>query len=333
MDAVLDRFASEYQGYNGMSAARARQQVNELRALCEFAGKETPLDCTADDLRGYLAMLNEDGLHPNTVRKRRGMLSPFFTWGFQADLIDGNRLMAIKLVPNPRGATGRSEPKPYSPKELAQLWTDIAETWPLAEERWFKRYERGHSRYKRIASTVCRRQFEAIVILALEGGLRRTEIFHAEIDHIHYDNTSIIVPQRSERGNGKDKYREVPFTSDARSVIEEWLELRSWLKPGHNRPWIIGHANVAHGKELRPMSFKSFAAWPRIAGGWELHRLRHTFATNWLRAGMEIEKLQRILGHATIDQTLAYAKIERSDLEKAVSANEANFSRLSRRNG
>jgi len=331
MQATLDRFATEYQGYHGLSAERARSQIQELRRLCAHAGKESPQDCDAADLRAYLASLVEQDLHVNTVRKRHGMLSPFFTWGFEADLVSGDQLMAIKLVKNPKGSSGKSEPKPYSPKQLSQLWTDIDSTWPWDEERWFPRYEAGNSRYKRIASTVCRRQFEAIIALALEGGLRRIEMFTASIDNVHYDNTSIIVPQRGERGNGKDHYREVPFTSPAREAMQQWLELRAWLKPGHDKLWIIGHANVPWGRELRPMSLKSFKHLPRMVGGWEYHRLRHTFATNWLRAGMPIEKLQRILGHANLQQTLAYAQITREDLEKEVSLNEAKFAQLNRR--
>lgn len=331
MQATLDRFASEYQGYHGLSDERARQQLQELRRLCEHAGKDTPQECDAADMRSYLATLVETGLHPNTVRKRHRMLAPFFTWGFENKIVGAEQLMALKLVKDPKGATGQSEPKPYSPKELAQLWADIEATWPWAEERWFPRYERGRSRYKRIASTVCRRQFEAIVALALEGGLRRIEMFTAEIDHIHYDNTSIVVPQRSERGNGKDRYREVPFTSNARDAIAQWLELRAWLKPGHDRPWIIGHPNVPWGSELRPMSLDSFKHLPRMVGGWEYHRMRHTCATNWLRAGMDIEVLQRVLGHSSINQTLAYAKLDRADIERAVEINEDKFSRLSRR--
>lgn len=331
MQETLDRFNAEYQNYHGLSKERIRVQLQELRRLCAFAGKDTPQECDAADLRAYLAKLVSDGLHVNSVRAHHGMLSPFFTWGFQSNIVGAEQLMAIKMVKNPKGSTGISEPKPYSPKELAKLWADIAETWPWAEDRWFPRYARGSSRYKRIASTVCRRQFEAIVALALEGGLRRIEMYTSTIENVHYDNTSIIVPQRGERANGKDHYREVPFTTNARQAMHDWLEIRAWLKPKHDKLWIVGHANVAHGMELRPMSMESFKYLPIYVGGWRYHRLRHTFATNWLRAGMPIEKLQRILGHATISQTLSYAQISRADLEKEVETNEGKFSQLSRR--
>lgn len=333
MQATLDRFETEYQQYHGLSATRARQQRQELVRLAEFAGKAAPQDCDAADMRSYLASLVED-LHVNTVRKRHGMLSPFFTWGFQSGLISGDQLMAIKLVRDPKGATSASTPKPYSPKELKQFWEDLDARWPVVKRHpyWLERFQKGRSRYARVAGMVGRLQTEAVISLALYGGLRRIEIFSAEIDHIHPDNTAIIVPQRSERGNGKDRFREVPYTETAREIVNRWFELRAGLGVTHDSPWIIGARNQSPVHALAPISFKSFKNIPRQVGGWELHRFRHTCATLWLRSGMPLEKLQRMLGHATLQQTLAYAEIVSDDIGRSVAENESKFNQLTRRN-
>lgn len=44
------------------------------------------------------------------------------------------------------------------------------------------------------------------------------------------------------------------------------------------------------------------------------HRLRHTFATRSLQAGMSIENLQKLLGHSKTETTLIYAKIDPNDI-------------------
>ena len=41
----------------------------------------------------------------------------------------------------------------------------------------------------------------------------------------------------------------------------------------------------------------------------DIHCLRHTFATDLLNAGMRLECLQQLLGHAKIDVTRIYAKL------------------------
>ncbi|MBW4362503.1 site-specific integrase [Flavobacterium taihuense] len=43
------------------------------------------------------------------------------------------------------------------------------------------------------------------------------------------------------------------------------------------------------------------------------HVARHTFATSFLRAGGQIEKLQRLLGHSDIGQTMIYSHIVQAD--------------------
>lgn len=48
------------------------------------------------------------------------------------------------------------------------------------------------------------------------------------------------------------------------------------------------------------------------------HVARHTFATSFLRAGGQVEKLQLLLGHKTITQTMIYAHIVQSDANSEI---------------
>jgi integrase len=64
----------------------------------------------------------------------------------------------------------------------------------------------------------------------------------------------------------------------------------------------------------------------RVVGpGWELHRFRHTFATERLRAGTPLEIVSLALGHATLEQTRAYAEIVRSDISRELAKTEGAF--------
>jgi site-specific recombinase XerD len=48
------------------------------------------------------------------------------------------------------------------------------------------------------------------------------------------------------------------------------------------------------------------------------HVARHTFATSFLRAGGNVEKLQLLLGHSDIKQTMIYAHIVQSDANSEI---------------
>jgi len=44
------------------------------------------------------------------------------------------------------------------------------------------------------------------------------------------------------------------------------------------------------------------------------HKFRHTFATEYLRNGGEIERLRRILGHTTYFMVMRYVHLDKGDL-------------------
>jgi site-specific recombinase XerD len=336
MDA-LDRFAREYQELHKMSRERRVSQLRELGSFAEFAGK--PIEqCNSEDFSAYLGMLSGGRLHVNTVAKRANMLRPFFKWGFTVRLIDADTLMRVKAVQNPRDASSRGVPRPYSQKEMQGLWLALDRRWPKADKKWWSRWGRGTSRYARISSHVCRAQTTAIIRLALDCGLRREEIYNLTVDDLHPDNAGVAVL----KGKG-GKPRQVPLTNEARWAVAEWLRIRRLFGPRHNRVWLTVMGNQPwQGKRKAgekhaaravrsPVSFTGFCKTLSHIGPYELHRLRHTCATNWLRAGVTIQTVQKHLGHATIQQTLLYTQILEQDIQVEIESHEEAFEAMSGR--
>ncbi|HEA3443933.1 TPA: tyrosine-type recombinase/integrase [Escherichia coli] len=60
---------------------------------------------------------------------------------------------------------------------------------------------------------------------------------------------------------------------------------------------------------------------PDLPKGQATHVMRHTFATHFMMNGGNIVTLQRILGHATIQQTMMYAHFSPDFLQDAISFN------------
>jgi site-specific recombinase XerD len=329
---IIDGFVAWQHEFNGVSAdrlVRVRKMLLELEL--HVGGDLTQV--TDQSFASFLQAQSARGLHPNTVRKNGNMIRPFFKWAWREKLITAERLMELETVRNPRGATNQSKPRPYSRKEVAQLWEDIDATYPKAKPHMMKRWRKGTSRYAKVWRHGMGLQVEAIAHLALHGGMRRDEIFRATIDEVHPDNDYLVV-QGAAKGSGERGYRErnVPMTVDTRRAMHNWLEFRAWMKPDHDALWL--GANGFSTDPKLPMCNDAFQyLMGKVGRGWELQRLRHTCATEWLRAGMAIEQVQRLLGHARLQQTLAYAEIVPDDLSRGARRVEGNFSRAIGRPG
>lgn len=159
-----------------------------------------------------------------------------------------------------------------------------------------------------------------MVLLALRAtGMRIGEFLDLEVDAIREQGEchwSLHVPL------GKlHSERVIPLGSHAIRPIEEILHLRGLHHP--RRESDSGDYLVVWPDGRRPSSRSIQACMCRAAKRAGLtgrvwpHRLRHTFATEMLQAGMPLQILMRILGHHTIKMTLRYARVSQTDVRKA----------------
>lgn len=316
---TLDRFGREYQQYHELSDGRRLEQGKTLRDLEAHAGKP-PEECGADEIKSYLASLSESGLHVNTVRKKLNMLKPFYGWAYEARLIDAESFLPIQRIDPPQKSQSHGLPRPYSRKELDRFWADLDAKYPRCDDYFWRRYQRGTSPFRSVRKDAARAQTEAIVALALHCGLRRSEIFNASIDDLHYDNEYVVV--RFGKGG---RERQVPHTATSRAKMKEWIEVRARFKPRTKAVW-LSLWGTRKKQYAGPMPFDTFERFfDNIGDGYELHRFRHTCGTEWLRKIKRVEIVQKLLGHASIQQTLGYAKVVRDDLADAVAKAELEF--------
>lgn len=320
--SVIDDFCADYHTYHSISPARRERQRAVLRRLVRHAGAAEEIDAQA--VRAYLTSRLESGSAPTTVRLELNAIRPFFRWCWQQQIIDAERWMQMGELRAPRAAGRDGVPRPYSRDELDRFWSELDETWPRAEGRFVARFERGTSPWRRVRVHGGRLQREAIATLAVYGGLRMGEIFRLKFEDMHPDNSVVIATSRK---NERSEWtpRGVPMFSPMRTAIEEWFAFRALLTPAHESPWLSMWA-LAGTERSDPLSWKRFQVlMSKLGTGWEFHRFRHTAATEMLRAGMSLEQVSKILGHANLQQTLGYAQLVHRDLIAAAEKADARF--------
>jgi integrase len=97
--------------------------------------------------------------------------------------------------------------------------------------------------------------------------------------------------------------RYVPLNTDARDV------LRAWRREGSD-----GADDLVFPGPQGERMFSLKTAWQKIAttaklDGFTFHDLRHTFASKLVQAGVDLNTVRELLGHADIKMTLRYSHL------------------------
>jgi integrase len=147
-----------------------------------------------------------------------------------------------------------------------------------------------------------------VVLLALNTGLRRGELLALTWDAVDLVGALLTVKGSSAKSG---RTRRVPLNVEAIAVLRAW-RLEGWVPTG------LVFAGRDGG---RMVSLKT--AWKTIATAAKLkdfrfHDLRHTFASRLVQAGVDLNTVRELLGHADLTMTLRYAHLAPGDLAAAV---------------
>ncbi len=129
-------------------------------------------------------------------------------------------------------------------------------------------------------------------------GLRISEVCSLQLNNIDMDARKLFIRNSKER---KDR---IAYMSDTAALaVQQYLAIRPIQDPVH---LFTTQHGVLHPRSLqrRLVYYRKKCGVPVTA-----QRLRHTFASQMLTAGMPVSSLQRYLGHEHLDTTMIYAEV------------------------
>ena len=155
---------------------------------------------------------------------------------------------------------------------------------------------------KQLLAVVVKVRDRAMVLLLLRTGMRIGELLHTMVSDLNLRERKILIYQAEKTQVGRVVY----FSDDAREALLAWLAERDpytqQLFYGRGRDSLSYTA-------ARVMFLKHLTKAGLSQKGYSLHSLRHTFASELLNAGMRLECLQQLLGHAKLEMTRRYARL------------------------
>jgi site-specific recombinase XerD len=145
------------------------------------------------------------------------------------------------------------------------------------------------------------------VEILLGTGMRVGELCALGLEDVEDDGDATFL--KIKRGKG-GKFRRVPVSRQLRRELVRYVnrqrpecESDRLLVLSDGRPVSVGCVSHLFGRLHHRLGFKVYA-----------HKFRHTFATEYLRRGGEIERLRRILGHTTYVMVMRYVHLDKGDL-------------------
>lgn len=285
---IINEYISYLQCELGRSALTVKAYKADLEQWRDFAtagGADVfaPEVLGTIDLRRYAASLSASGVSARSIKRKMAAISGFYRWMMKRKGMKSNPALDVKLarprktLPSaiPAAQTERLLDEPYDPADFKSL--------------------RDHLILETLYST----------------GMRASEL------------TSLLDSEVDDRAgklkvHGKrNKERIIPFGPALAKSIKEYRDMRDsmFARDGAPKEFFVG---VKGG----PLSYKALlkAVHGKLDGNVTVakrtpHVLRHSFATDMLNEGANLNSVKQLLGHASLETTQIYTHISLSEIK------------------
>ena len=282
MTPWTERFFTHLRVERGLTEGTIAQYDELLERFRVWFGKPLP-EANGRDIRKYLARDVKAQKKPNTTARKLSCLRMFY--GFLV-AEGGIRVDPTRHIRRPR--IWRRVPEVLSPKDIRKLVAALKGCDPL---------------------TVRDR---ALVLTLYSSGLRNSEVRALKIPDV--DLAAGLIKVWRGKG-GKD--RVAPLSREAISAIREYLcDARPQFNPAPECTTLfIGRLGAGITRQQLFLRIRDLGrdvlnrqVWP--------HMLRHSYATNLVRSGMDIRDIQHLGGWAEPDTARIYTHTELSHLKE-----------------
>ncbi len=265
---------------NRLSVQRTTEQIIRVHLVRHFGDKDANAisRCDIDD---YVAVVQRKGLKPKTINNHLGVLSRMLACALEWDLVGANPLKGYK-------------PLKVDEKESRWLAADEATSFLTAAAE----HDPGYYH---------------LFYTALATGMRQGELLGLKWPAVDFDRNQIRVV--SNRVLGQDG---TPKNGRIRTIKMNGSlsELLYGLSPKEGYVFCRENGDPLTPDMVKRPFWRALrnASLPKI----RFHDLRHSFASQLVTAGVQLQVVQELLGHADLKMTMRYAHLSPSVGREAV---------------
>lgn len=298
---------SEYKSWSEAHHQWSKSHLDCLLSLKVFL--DLPLDAVniqavekwrSDCLKRHLA--------PSTVNRRTALLRSVLSRAVEWEILETHPLARLKQLkvdrsPNIRYLTEEEETRLRMALDSreARLRADR-----VSGNAW--RTERGYELYPDLNDVSYVDHLKPLVLLSLNTGARKGELFRMQWEDIDLDRKSIALVMRGKR---KSHTRHIPLNNDAYQALSAWSSMQT-----KKEKLVFPSKN---GKTLDNIqtSWENLRKEAKIEN-FRWHDMRHHFASRLVMNGVPLNTVRELLGHTNLEMTLRYAHLAPEQKERAV---------------
>ncbi len=239
------------------------------------------------------------GRKPGTINRDIATLKSCLSRAVEWGVIDEHPLRRLKLSKEDKSGIVRY----LTPEEESRLRDALVGRDGANRKSRESGNEWRKARGKPELSSFAQKRFTdhltPMVLLSMNTGMRRGEVFNLRWGDIDFSNESLVIHGHSAKSGTS---RHIPLNSEALEALDDWKtekhKAANLVFPGKNgKPF----DNVKKGWEalMKTANIESFR-W---------HDMRHHFASKLVMAGVDLNTVRELLGHSDFKLTLRYAHL------------------------
>lgn len=304
---ALGDFIGEHFAPWAKANQKAGQATVDALAACFGEMYERELrSVVAFDIERFKTKRRKDGIKPATINRDldriRKVYSCAVEWGFLSDhplkkvkriKVDNDRVryLSVDEEQRLREALAKREAERRTSRDRHNAWHK-------------ERGSVGHPQWPLDGFTD---HLMPMVLVALNTGMRRGELFGLDWRSVNLP-ARLLTVQASNSKSGKTRH--LPLNDEAVGVLQRWSVQHggSGLVFPSSNGARLGNINKAWEGIVKEAELSDF----------RFHDLRHDFASKLVMAGVDLNTVRELLGHADLKMTLRYAHLSPGKLAAAV---------------
>lgn len=246
-----------------------------------LGGEEELKKAVHTDVRAWLLQLLSEKKSQVTIHRKISSLKSFYRYQMQHGVLKINPVIGLTL-----------------PKKEKRLPTFLKEKEVSA---LFSKLEYPHN-FEGLRD-------ETILNLFYGTGIRVSELASLKVTSVDYSRKVLKVLGK------RNKERFIPLLPFLITILQNYLAIRN-SEIGENDSLFVNMSNQSLNRNQIYYIVKKYLSQVSSALKRSPHVLRHTFATQMLNSGADINALKELLGHSSLAATQVYTHSTKEQLKK-----------------